>query len=221
VSRPVALCQYLTGAESTRAHLLAGTAYGFLLALAFQFVIEPTRERTPADYLMFVTIGSASLSYVLVRRARLLWMRAGLDRAGLFAVTERHALRAVLAMFCVPALILVPMALVQRPDLTVSILLYLAAQLTAATCAQYAGLTVTRGWNVTSFAMCIGLSLLFLVMTITLQPHRGAFVWTYLATIVVFGGLTLVLRRSALRAWRSLDWRVAGAMPPTVGGQRA
>jgi hypothetical protein len=218
-SRPVALCQYFTGTDSTRAQLLMGMAFALLWVVAYQ-LYDRAGGRPPVDYLMFLSLFPVSFSLVLVRRARLVWLRAGLDRAGLFAAVERHALRAGLALFSMPVVVLVTMSLVLRPDQTAGILLFAVTQVIANACLLHAGLTVTRGWNVENVLMFVGLGLLFLVMSIILQPHRGAFVWTYVATIAAFSGLTLVLRHYALRAWQTLDWRVAGPLPGTVGRQR-
>lgn len=220
VSRPVALCQYLTGTGSAWTQLLTGAVFTVVCAAAHQLA-RPMDGSVPVYYLLFIpTLFSAGLSLVLVRRARLVWLRAGLDRNGLFATVERHTLRATLAMFSVPVVILVAMSLVQRPELAAQILLFAVTQIVANALFLHAGLTVTRGWNVENVLMFVGLGLLFLVMSIILQPHRGAYVWTYLATIAVFGGLALVLRHAAARAWRTLDWRVAGPLPIGVGQQR-
>lgn len=219
VPRPLALHKYLAGTWSLWPQVLTGTAIT-LLWLVVNRLLDGTNRELPVDYLLFISFASFWSSPQLVRRARLVWLRAGLDRAGLFAATERHALRAMLALLGLPTVILVATSLVQRPDLTAAILLFAATQWVVSFCFLQAGLAETRGVNLETVLVFGGLVVLFLVMSITLQPYRGAYLATYLATIAVFGGLALLLRRSASRAWRTLDWRVAGPLPDGIGPQR-
>ncbi len=225
VSRPVALCQYLTGSDSTWMHVLGGAALALLIAVVIRFA--PVDDVMEADgglkYVVFFSLIGATSVYpnLLVRRARLLWLRAGLDRGGLFAAAERHALRVQLATFMAPSAVLVAMATARAPDLAAAIFLFAATLLIAATCFLYASLGATRGWNARSFGLFIVLGVPLFAMTGILQPHRGAPIWPYLATMAVSGGLVLVLRNSALRAWQRLDWRVAGPPLARVGQQRS
>jgi hypothetical protein len=202
------------------APLLAGAAVTVVGALGFHLT-SGAEERTPMDYLMFLPMSAIFAAPSLVARARLLWLRAGLDRAALFLAVERQALRAALAMLGIPVVVLVTMSLMHRPDLGLPILLFAATQVVANVLFVHAGLTVTRGSNFESVLMIVVLGLLFLVMTIILQPGRGAFAWTYVATLAVFAVLTLLLRRYAARAWRELDWRVAGPLPAGIGNRKS
>jgi hypothetical protein len=170
---------------------------------------------------MFLSMSTIFSSPALVARARMLWLRAGLDRDALFLAVERQALRGALAMLVIPVVVLVTMSLMHRPGLALPILLYAATQVVFNVLFLHAGLTATRGSGFESVLVFIALGLPFLVMSIILQPGRGAFVWTYVATIGVSAVLTLLLRRCAMRAWRQLDWRVAGPLPAGIGQQKS
>jgi hypothetical protein len=220
VPRAAALCQYLVGSTSTLPQFLLGTLFAVLWTAAYQFY-DRTDGRVPVEYVFFLPLFAVSISLALVRRARLVWLRTGLDRAGLFATAERQALRAVLATCSVPAVVLVAFSLNLRTDLAAQILLFAMMQLVANACFIHAGLAVTRGWDLVEVLRMVGLGLLFVVMTIVLQPHRGAFIATYVATIVVFAALAIAMRRAAARAWRDLDWRVAGPLPAGVGPRKS
>lgn len=224
VSRSRAMHQYLVGIDSSWTPLWVGGLYAVVLLATFPFLPNIHRERLPVFYLMHLTLFSAlALAPIIVRRTRLLWLRAGLDRASLFATAERHVLGVQLAVFCIPLVLFVGHSVMRQPDRTTAVLLYAGTQCVAALGFQYAGLTVTRRWKAGAIILFVVLGLLYVVASglLTVTVQQGAPDWAHVVALCVFGTLAVALRAHARRAWRTLDWRVAGSPLPQFGRSRA
>jgi hypothetical protein len=218
ISPAGALNQYLFGAFSvgTRALLLGSSwvllAGVFLLALAsFAFPGGISGEPRMVAQLVFLPmflVTNASMGFSLTRRARMVWLRPGQDRATLFAHAERGGLIFCLLSMGTGAAAFLALSLLSWPGHTTAIFLFAGAQITFALCLLYCGLSLTRGWAELDVSLCVGLIILFLVEVIMLRPwgeYRSG-------SAVMFGFLLLLvpaLRWHASRRWRALDWRVA------------
>jgi hypothetical protein len=225
VSRPIALSQYLGGSGSLWTQVQLG---GFIVAIllllpkslpafhsAFDTTLQSLRSPYQASGLwLIISIGALSWVPQIVPRVRLLWLRAGWDRAGLFAAAERHAQLAMLATLSIPLLLFVTLSLVQRPDLALNILLFIFLQLACAMCLVYTGFTATRAGKVPRITACIGLVIVFTVMSRSMEPDKELSAWAYIVALAIVCTLALGLRWIARRKWLVLDWRVAG--PPLL-----
>ena len=217
-SRPTATYHVLMGTNSPRTQFMVGLAITMLLVIVQELASRKSARDLPVSMLTFFTLLCASQVPLIVRRARLLWLRAGMDRKALFAEAQRHAFRSAMALFAAPMAIFIPMSLAQRPDQAAAILLYAAMQATAATCFIHAGLAVTRKWwSPGSGIIFLVLGPLFVIVAAILQPKNESFFWAYVPALVLFGALAFGLRWYALRGWRVLDWRVAGPALPSHG----
>jgi hypothetical protein len=210
ISRAIATSQYLTGADSNWNAVLMGAIITSLITVLLHLLIKQPDQRSLTFILTILAISSVTMTVMGVRRSRLLWLRAGLDRAALFAVTERHALRATLSLFAVPVAVFVTMGVTQQPALAAPLLLHTATQMALGACAMYAGTTVTRGVNAGTFVMFIALGIVGIVAMSILQPHKVISPLAHIVAFSLFSGLALVLRSYAKSAWLKLDWRMAG-----------
>jgi hypothetical protein len=169
----------------------------------------------------FVTIFSGvagSLSYMVARRSRMLWLRAGLDRPGLFALGERTALHASAQMMVSAAIVLVIFSIAVKPDQAGRILIYAVSQLAYASVLFYFGLSQTRGWTAEGIVGCIILGLGLIVQMILLLPHTTG-IPPVIAPVMIGISvlLSLLLRQHARKRWQTLDWHLT--RPPVVQRQ--
>lgn len=215
--RERALRMHLLGTASPWTFALGGL-WVIGLILVIQFLMPGTpRANAPVSPYAGMAMGlapmlalmSGAFSYSAVRRARLLWLRAGLDRAALFAYSERLLARCVLTLLLAAggAILLIvaresPAILPRLPQLVLALVLLGAAGL-------YAGMASTRGlefWQVIAgivivvvgIAQCIG----------AIFPEKES-VQVAVIAWVMSAGLPLLMREFARRRWLSLDWRVA------------
>ncbi len=67
--------------------MATGSIPALLLAVPWLFIAPTESMRDmPTVWLLFPIAIASSYAYLLIRRARFLWLRAGHDRAGLFHV---------------------------------------------------------------------------------------------------------------------------------------
>ncbi len=169
----------------------------------------------------FVTIFSGvagGMSYMVARRARMLWLRAGLDRAGLFALGERTSLVAFSQMVLSAAVVLGVFSIVVKPEMTARILIYVVTQLAYATVVFYFGLSQTRAWTAAGVAGCILIGLGMIAQMILLLPQNARIppaIAPALFGISVL--LALLLRHHARKRWLTLDWHLT--RPPVIQRQ--
>jgi hypothetical protein len=213
---------HFSGGGSERMYFLMGASFALVMLVVTQVLIPPAYVPQSPFFMFVLAIFMASLAFMVVRSSRLLWLRAGMNRAALFREAERHLLRAVLATLSVPAVVFGSMALTQRTDFAVGIVLHFAAQLAFATCFLYAGLAVTRGWSAGSILLftllSLGLAIPGVVALAALRPNQIHSSWAYVIALLLFSALALGLRSYARHAWLKLDWRLTG--PPLPRGNR-
>jgi hypothetical protein len=219
-SRPVAIRAYLLGTTSQLGFLLPGL-FAALVILPIYLLQRNTSAGVVMLPVTFVTIFSGvagSLSYMVARRARMLWLRAGLDRPGLFALGERTALQASAQMMVSAAIVLVIFSIAVKPDQAGRILVYAVSQLAYASVLFYFGLSQTRGWTAEGIAGCIILGLGLIVQMILLLPHTTG-IPPVIAPVMIGISvlLSLLLRQHARKRWQTLDWHLT--RPPVVQRQ--
>jgi hypothetical protein len=93
-SRPQAMLQYLFGCTSLRFFVLTGAVVALALGVVQLFTVGSLVRRTDQMLMMmpFFAFLTVSIGYTTARRVRFLWLRADLDRAGLFGTAERLGL---------------------------------------------------------------------------------------------------------------------------------
>ena len=217
VSRPTALFQYFIGSGTYRNMVMLGGFVALMILVLPVFFSALVAPRSPYQSTgLGIIMGIMALAWTpqIVRRSRLLWLRAGMDRATLFAAAEHHARLSALSTLSIPLVLFLSLSLVQRPDLAVSILLFTGLQLVFAICLLYSGFTATRARNVGSAVASIGLILIFVVVSRSMEPDKELSAWAYLIALAIFGTLAAGLRWTAKREWLALDWRVA--RPPQM-----
>ncbi|MEO8306415.1 MAG: hypothetical protein ABI616_00060 [Pseudomonadota bacterium] len=210
-SRAVAIRTYLLGTSSRLGYLLPGLLSA-LVILPFYLLQRKASSGVAALPVTFVTIFSGiagGLSYMVARRARMLWLRAGLDRSGLFAVGERTALQAFALMVVTAAIVLAAFSIAVKPDLASRILVYAVSQMAYATVLFYFGLAQTRGWTAGAIGGCILLGLGLIVQMILLLPQTTGISPVVAPVMIAISVLlSLLLRQHARRRWQTLDWHL-------------
>lgn len=165
--------------------------------------------------LPFLAIMCTPVGYSMARRARLLWLRTGLNRAALFHQAEQKGLLAMGITWCIPAATILAGAAAtgQHPAMPLVVAYVLPASLLAALL-FYGGLAMTRGFGPNALLVVV---LFILYSGIVALVHPTAQIRT--SHSLAAAGLTIVaivlLRAFGLRSWRSLDWRIAKMPPPS------
>lgn len=210
-SRSTAVLQYLFGSSSYRMFALNGIWIAAILLLMSIFG-GGRRAAGPGQYLYmlpFVAFFAISIGYTTARRARLLWLRAGMDRAGLFALAARRGLQGALTTWGVVAGAVGLYAIADNPAQAPAILLFLASQVAVTACLFYGGLAFVRDWSVREWLLGILLVIVFLLQVSVFGPNQiGNVLLPWTTMLVVAGVLAIALRWYALRQWRTVDWRV-------------
>jgi hypothetical protein len=193
--------------------------YGFVIAmwvlliLGIMYVINPKSRsmlvEMPGFPLLMTAVMSGTMAYMATRRARMLWLRAGIDRAGLFAAAERNGLASALLSMAILIGIVAVIALHRRPDLTTELLMFAGSQLAVCICAFYGGMALTHDWNAEDVLLCIGLGLLFMVEIVVTRPTPGNSPVALTTMTAIHAVAAILLRFYARRGWLKLDWRVA------------
>lgn len=204
--RSTAVCQYLTGFDGLRHQILLSTLVTLLFLAEALFSDLPMR---PQQASMFFFIGVFGTP-ILVTRSRLLWLRSGLDRNGLFQVVERQAWRHVLSLCSLPAAFFVASSFILAPGQTLRVVLFLLSQLTFAICLVYAGLAATRA----SKTVLIGVVFPSVLLWIFMDPEARFSDRTSAIALAVAVATAFGLRAYARSQWLKLDWRLSG--PPMI-----
>jgi hypothetical protein len=182
------------------------------LFLLMQVVVprKPASEKALlVSMLPFMAFNSAVMGYNTARRARLLWLRVGTDRAGIFAVAEKLGLRASMATWSIVAGAVLVYSMLMHPDRALWMALFVASQGAAAICMYYGGFALVWDWSARDKALTSILAILFLLQVSILGPSQAgnlAIPWT--ALLVIATVLAVALRWYARRQWRALDWRL-------------
>lgn len=211
-TRHTAIWHYLFGCASIRLYVITG------LWIAAIFVVmqffSPHGARRPRGQMLlmlpFISFFVATVAYNSARRARLLWLRAGLSRDTLFPLVEREALRAGLTTWIIVAATALTMATLEDPSRLPQLALYAAAQCVVALVAFYTGLSLVKTIRAGDILLCTFLGVLWVAqMAPGQQALRNDRLVIFSAGILVVAGvLAAVLRMHALRRWRGLDWRL-------------
>jgi hypothetical protein len=219
-TRAVAINAYLLGTTSQVGFLLPGLMSA-LVILPIWFLQRKDSGGLvvlPVTFMCIFSGVAGSMSHMVARRARMLWLRAGLDRAGLFALGERTALQAFSQMLTTATLLLGMFSIAVRPEMTARILVFIVTQLAYATVLFYFGLSRTRAWTAAGIAGCIFLGLGMIVQMILLLPQTTGI--PGVIAPLMFGIsvlLALLLRQYARKRWQSLDWHLT--RPPVLQRQ--
>jgi hypothetical protein len=208
--RSRALRAYLLGTTSSLSHIAAGAIPALaVLVMIFAMPETPTRQN-PADFLFLIAMLQGTIGFMIVRRARQMWLRAGLGRSALFRLVERIGLPTSLLTFGAGAAILVPLtAMLGQPEQAPLALLFAAALLMLATGVFYFGLSLTRGWNGADVMIGAGIFFLFIAVSNAIKLGRDPSIAALWIGTGVFALMTLLMRWRAMRRWRALDWRIA------------
>jgi hypothetical protein len=209
-SVPQARHQWLHAGTSLLNHVAVGAGQSLLVVILFLWLVDRPQARDDAlmGNLLYIGVMAScfSLGYWLVGRSRTLWLRAGLDRAGLLRQAETSGLLPVMVSSLIATLIVTTAQASQRPDLMPTIALNALTQLVLAACLAYWGLSQTRSWSFKFVLECIALFVLVTSDLIVLGADRPP--TRLLAALAVLTLLALWLRTRAMRHWRALDWRV-------------
>jgi hypothetical protein len=218
-SRPQGLLQYLFGCASPLFFVLNGAWIAAVFIVVQLFTMGSLFQRTDPLLTMmpYIAFLNAGLGFNAARRARFLWLRTDLDRKGLFSLVERLGLRySMMGWFTACALLMVS-ALIDRPELTTTLLLYFALQATAAMGVFYGCLALTESWSVRDVALCIVLAVLMIAQMLIAQPRRDPSIEVVTWALVAAAAILVALRAYAGLRWRALDWRVAKVSRASMG----
>jgi hypothetical protein len=211
-SRAVATRAYLLGTASLAGFALPGLVMSAVALLLIRFphaANAPGSFPLPVVFLNLFSWLAAALAAMATRRARLLWLRAGMDRASLFLLAERTTLQAAGLMMLGGTFVLTGYSIAMRPDLAPQTAVYVATQLSCALALFYSGLSLTRGWTAGRIAVAIALGLGWIAQMILLPPHsRGTSPVIAPAILGIAVLLALLLRQHARKRWHSLDWHL-------------
>ncbi len=215
--------RWLFGDASPTNHALISAGSTLLVVVLLYWMLDrpPAREKSLTGGILYIglLISSFTAGYWLVGRSRALWLRTGLDRAGLLRHTELSGLLPMVISALASVFIIVLTQFWLRPDLLVSIILNAFAQMALAACLAYAGLSFTTSWSVQTVIAFIGSWVLG--MTGLLFLGAGHSPRYLIVAITLLAGLALLLRTNARRRWRSLDWRVKRPQMNPPAGMRA
>ncbi len=209
-SMPRARQQWLSGGVSLRPSVMAGVGQALLVLVLLLWLVDQPMGRDKAllgnlPY-MGVQIACFMGAYWLVGRSRVLWLRGGLDRAGLLRHAETNGLLPAMITSLSAALVIIVAQTWLRPDLLPTILLNALAHLTLCACLGYWGLSFTHSWSGGMAIESFGAFMLGAVGNIALGASRSPDF--LLGAPAVLAILALLLRAHAGRRWRNLDWRV-------------
>jgi len=208
--RQPAIRAYLLGSPSLKGLLWASLVV--LLPMAPMFLLQMSSHRGPRwfDALSFIglfPLAGVTQALAATRRARALWLRAGLNRSGLFNLVERELLAAstlVLAPIAVPLGVL---SVWGHPQLLAATLCYIAAMAMIALVGMYYAMSLVQRMTFLDYALgMIGL-LAWLPLVALLLPAFGSPLRS-IATTAVAALVAYALRIYAQRRWEHLDWRV-------------
>jgi hypothetical protein len=213
-TRLFATLWYLNGSGSIAGGAAAGAAVALFGVLMFGVFIPfatsggaalpaPSWLKVPALYLPAYAAVAALVSRLLALRARRLWLRAGMDRARLFHLTEKYSLLIAGLALGGGAGVLLPLTLIQQPDITASVFTYGATTCALVTCMVYVGLSAQR---YATIALWLGVFALFLYRLPAIRPLPDASLAAAVGTITMFALLAIGLRWHARRRWSTLDW---------------
>jgi len=159
--------------------------------------------------LPFFSFFGATIGYTTARRMRFIWLRAGMDRSGLFRLAERWGLRSVLTAWSMAAAITLAIALVSGQKSPAAYIFFVLVQALMIVALFYAGVGAVRNWTASDLLVYAGVTIAFIFQTATLMPMRDVSTGMMIADLLLAVFLVVYFRWRALRRWQTLDWRVA------------
>jgi hypothetical protein len=213
-TRLFATVWYLNGSGSIAGTAAVGAAVALFGVLMFGVFIPfvasvntslppPSWLKVPALYLPAYAVVAVLVSRLLALRARFLWLRAGMDRTRLFHLTERYSLLLTALTLGGGAAVLLPLTLVQQPEIAASVFTYGATTCVVVWCMIYIGLS-EQGFA--AIVPWLGVVALFLYRLPFIRPQPDASLAAALGTMTMFAVVALLLRWHARRRWLLLDW---------------
>jgi hypothetical protein len=211
-TRRLAISHYLLGCASNRLFVITGAWVGAIFLLLHFMGNERPRQPVQVLFMLsFLAFHFGAMAYATARRARLLWLRAGMSRKALFLLGERQALRASLITWAIVASLALVVTALPDPARIPQLLLYAGAQAVVCIAAFYAGFAIVKDWHVGDMLLFIVLGVLFVVQIVlgALAWRSGRLTVTAVLILVIAGILAIALRLHAARRWSGLDWRIA------------
>jgi hypothetical protein len=154
-------------------------------------------------------------AFHVVRRSKLLWLKAPLDRHGLFRACEAEALRASTATAIAFCLVTIVAWMASSAVGLIPAYLLLGFHLSARACLLYLGLMHVRGWTALDVLCAGALVGGWLVASAAIQ--EGAVPPSLMLVLIAAGaGVTLALRLIALYRWHRIDWLVCKPPDPAA-----
>jgi hypothetical protein len=211
IGRGPAIRAYLLGSPSLKGLLFSGLLV--LLPMTPMILLQMSSHRGPAFFdppLPFIglfALAGVSQALVATRRARTLWLRAGLSRTELFGLVERELLPAsalVLAALVVP---LGALTVWRHPELLMATLCYTAAMTMIALVGMYYAMSLVQRMTFLDYTLGMIGFLAWLPLVALLLPAYGSPIRS-VATTAVAALIAYALRIHAHRRWEHLDWRV-------------
>lgn len=158
----------------------------------------------------------ATLGYYLARRARLLWLRTGMDRHALFQLTERIGVRQVMLFWCVTAAVVAAYAILANHIDPHLVLRMVASQFLLAAALAYVGTALVRDWSSGDVLLAMLAFLAFVATVVVTLRYLREGIPTPVPLILTTGALAVSARHFAAHRWRTLDWRIARLPHPAA-----
>jgi hypothetical protein len=126
-----------------------------------------------------------------------------MDRTRLFHLTERYSLLLTALTLGGGAAVLLPLTLIQQPEIAASVFTYGATTCVVVWCMVYVGLAEQ---SYVAIVPWLGVVALFLYRLPFIRPQLDASLTAALGTMTMFAVVALLLRWHARRRWLLLDW---------------
>jgi hypothetical protein len=214
VTRRAAEHVYAMGANA-KASFVLGAMFSALLYLLWVFVAEVGSQKLAMSHIIFLCVfatAAGSCAWSITRNARSLWLRAGLDRSGLFYLAERLGLGCSFFTYFVGACAFGLISYLRYPMPFPTLLLHLLTQMLLMLCFFYLFLAQIRGWNFMDAVICIIAASGWVVVLVALSPmlrqsqKSSPEVMTMLNVCFALIVAALIFRELARRRWKSIDW---------------
>lgn len=205
-----AMACYLLGTSSKRALVLTGI-WTALIFLAVSYVTSRARTiqvELLAFMLPFLAVHCAVTGFTTARRARMLWLRNGTDRGGLFRLGEKLGLQAAMLTWSIVAGVAALCMVTAAPRQAPLMLVYVAGQALFAINLFYMGMALVRNWGASDVILCLTAVALLIVQMVFAHPAGGLPDLQPIITLLAGAALLLPLRAWARRRWVGLDWRL-------------
>lgn len=215
--------RFARNAEPTKQEAQAMLLIGCWVAIIFVLVHLMTGQNprgNPVGQILFLlpfnAFYPATLGYYLARRARLLWLRTGMDRHALFQLTERIGVRQVMLSWCVTAAVVAAYAILANHIDPHLVLRMVASQFLLAAALAYVGTALVRDWSSGDVLLAMLAFLAFVATVVVTLRYLREGIPTPVPLILTTGALAVSARHFAAHRWRTLDWRIARLPHPAA-----